>query len=78
MKNAGENARPSAAMERPMRTHRFGRKLKLPATVVIKHQIRMLMAQDELKKTEAQFAEQSVRGLTSDEIKNSMAGVNRL
>jgi hypothetical protein len=46
-----------------MRTHRFGRKIKLPATVVIKHQIRMLMAQDELKKAEAQFVEQSVQAL---------------
>jgi hypothetical protein len=34
----------------PMRTHRFGRKIKLPATITIKHQIRMLMAQDEVKK----------------------------
>jgi hypothetical protein len=36
-----------------MRTHRFGRKIKLPATIAIKHQIRMLMALDEVKKTEA-------------------------
>jgi len=27
-----------------MRTHRFGRKIKHPATIVIKHQIRMVMA----------------------------------
>jgi hypothetical protein len=36
-----------------MRTHRFGRKIKLPATIAIKHQIRMLMALDEVKKAEA-------------------------
>jgi hypothetical protein len=36
-----------------MRTHRFGRKLKLPATVVIKHQLRMMIAQD-LKNEEAE------------------------
>jgi hypothetical protein len=43
-----------------MRTHRFGRKIKLPATITIKHQIRM-MALDELKKAEAQLIEQSAR-----------------
>ena len=32
-----------------MRTHRFGRKLKLPSTIAIKHQIRMLMFEDALK-----------------------------
>jgi hypothetical protein len=42
-----------------MLTHRFGRKIKLPATVVIKHQIRLLMAQDETKKLGAQLIEQS-------------------
>jgi hypothetical protein len=36
--------------ERPMRTHRFGRKIKLPATIAIKHQVRMRMAQYEIKK----------------------------
>jgi hypothetical protein len=37
-----------------MRTHRFGRKIKLPATVAIKHQIRMRMARSEVEKgTEA-------------------------
>jgi len=42
-----------------MRTHRFGRKIKLPATIAIKHQIRMLMAQDEFKKAESQLVKQS-------------------
>jgi hypothetical protein len=40
-----------------MLTHRFGRKIKLPATVVIKHQIGLLMAQDEAKKLGAQLIE---------------------
>jgi hypothetical protein len=44
-----------------MRTHRFGRKIKLPATIAIKHQIRMLMALDEVKKAESQLIEQSAR-----------------
>jgi hypothetical protein len=35
------------------RNYRFGRKIKLPATIAIKHQLRMLMAQDEAKKAEA-------------------------
>jgi hypothetical protein len=47
-----------------MRTHRFGRKIKLPATIAIKHQIRMLMAQDEVKK--AQLIEQSARRAVRD------------
>jgi hypothetical protein len=37
-----------------MRTHRFGRKIKLPATIAIKHEVRMRMAQYEVKKAEAE------------------------
>jgi hypothetical protein len=40
-------------MEDAMRTHRFGRKLKLPSTIAIKHQLRMLMFKDALKNIEA-------------------------
>jgi hypothetical protein len=36
-----------------MRGYRFGRKIKLPATIAIKHQIRVRMAQYEIEKTEA-------------------------
>jgi hypothetical protein len=32
-----------------MRTHRFGKKIKLPATSAIKHQVRMLMLEDAVK-----------------------------
>jgi hypothetical protein len=87
LKNAGENARPSAdarIVERdaydflpdihieysttgaPVHTHRFGRKIKLPATMAVKHQIRMLMAQDEVKKAEAQLIELSARRAARD------------
>jgi hypothetical protein len=37
-----------------MRTHRFGRKIKLPAIIAIKHEVRMRMAQYEVKKAEAE------------------------
>jgi TATA-binding protein-associated factor Taf7 len=50
-----------------MRTHRFGRKIKLPATIAIKHQIRMLMAQDEAKKAEAKLIDQSARRTARDD-----------
>jgi len=39
-------------MELLMQTRRFGRKIKLPATMAIKHQIRMLIAQYEVEKAE--------------------------
>jgi hypothetical protein len=35
-----------------MDTFRFGRRLSLPSTIAIKHQIRMLMANDRAKKAE--------------------------
>jgi hypothetical protein len=37
-----------------MQTHRFGRKIKLPATIAIKHQINKLMLADALKEEAAQ------------------------
>jgi hypothetical protein len=40
-----------------MRTHHFGRKLKLPSTTAIKHQLRKLMAEDARKKAEAEATE---------------------
>jgi hypothetical protein len=49
-----------------MRTHRFGRKIKLPATIAIKHQIRTLMAQDEVRKAEVQLIEPSARRAARD------------
>jgi hypothetical protein len=44
-----------------MRTHRFGRKIKLPATIAIKHQIRKLMFEDAVKKAEAGARAEAVR-----------------
>jgi len=35
-----------------MHTHRFGKKIKLPSTIAIKHQIRKLMWEDLVKETE--------------------------
>ena len=37
-----------------MDTFRFGRKLSLPSTIAIKHQVRTLMAQYEVKKAEVE------------------------
>jgi hypothetical protein len=37
-----------------MHGYRFGRKIKLPATIAIKHQIRMRIAQYEIEKTKAE------------------------
>jgi hypothetical protein len=51
-----------------MRTHRFGRKIKLPATIAIKHQIRMRMAQYEVKKAEAQATAEAFRGQPGEEL----------
>jgi hypothetical protein len=42
-----------------MRTHRFGRKLKLPSTLAIKFAIMRLMVQDELK-ARASAAEEGI------------------
>jgi hypothetical protein len=50
-----------------MRTHRFGRKIKLPATIAIKHQIRLRMAQYEAQKAEAEVSAQAIRGQSSEE-----------
>jgi hypothetical protein len=50
-----------------MWTHRFGRKIKLPATIAIKHQIRMLMAQDEAKKAVAEAQAEVRRGQPNGE-----------
>ena len=49
-----------------MHTHRFGRKIKLPATIAIKHQIRVLMAQDEFKKAESELVEPSMQRAALD------------
>jgi hypothetical protein len=40
-----------------MQTSRFGRKLKLPATIAIKHQIHQLMFEDSIKADAGEKAE---------------------
>ncbi len=40
------------AQEPQLDTFRFGRRLSLPSTIAIKHQIRMLMADDRAKSAE--------------------------
>ena len=44
-----------------MRTHRFGRKIKLPATIAIKHRIRMRMAQYEIRKAEVEATQEAFK-----------------
>jgi hypothetical protein len=45
-----------------MRTHHFGRKLKLPSTIAIKHQLRKMMTEDARKKAEAEATETPAGG----------------
>jgi hypothetical protein len=48
-----------------MHTLRLGRKLNLPSTIAIKHQVRVLMAQYELEKAEAEARPEVFRGQPS-------------
>jgi hypothetical protein len=69
-----------AVQERPMHTHRFGRKIKLPATIAIKHQIRKLMFDDLVKKAEAEARAEVFRGQPSEELlvdADTVSGPNR-
>jgi hypothetical protein len=50
-----------------MRTHRFGRKLKLPSTIAIKHQIRKLMFEDSVEKAKAGARAEAIRGQLREE-----------
>ena len=54
-----------------MHTHRFGRKLKLPATSVIKHQIRRMMFEDLVKEAEVTAGAEAVRRPLSEELARS-------
>jgi hypothetical protein len=51
-----------------MRTHRFGRKIELPATIAIKHQLRKLMFEDSVKKAKAAARAEVFRGQPSEEL----------
>jgi hypothetical protein len=57
-----------------MRTHRFGRKIKLPATMVIKHQLRKLMFEDAIKKAEAEASAEAARGQLREETRPVPSG----
>jgi hypothetical protein len=61
---------PRHPQEYAMRTHRFGRKLKLPSTIAIKHQIRKLMFEDSVKKAEAGARAEATRGQLREEIRS--------
>jgi hypothetical protein len=50
-----------------MHTHRFGRKLKLPSTIAIKHQIRKLMLEDLAKEAEVIARAEAIRRPLSEE-----------
>ena len=50
-----------------MHTYRFGRKLTLPSTIAIKHQIRKLMFDDSLKKAAAEARAEAIRGQLREE-----------
>ncbi len=51
-----------------MHTHRFGRKLKLPSTIAIKHQIKKLMLEESVEKAEAGARAEAIRGQLREEI----------
>ena len=55
-----------------MHTHRFGRRLKLPATIAIKHQIRKLMFEDLVKEAEAIARAEAVRRSSSEGPRNGV------
>ncbi len=50
-----------------MQMHRFGRKLKLPSTLAIKHQIRKLMFEDLVKEAEETARAEATRRSLSGE-----------
>jgi len=50
-----------------MNTHRFGKKIKLPSTIAIKHQIRKLMLEDLVKETEVIARAEAIRRSLSEE-----------
>ena len=50
-----------------MHTHRFGKKIKLPSTIAIKHQIRKFMFEDLLKEVEVIAKAEAIRRSLSKE-----------
>jgi hypothetical protein len=58
-----------------MHTLRFGRKLSLPSTIAVKHQVRMLMARYEVKKAEAEARPEAFRGQPSLAVHSFSGGI---
>jgi hypothetical protein len=50
-----------------MHTYRFGRKLRLPATIAINHQMRKLMFEDLVKEAEVIARAEAIRRSLSEE-----------
>jgi hypothetical protein len=50
-----------------MDTRRFGRKIKLPATIAIKHQVRKLMFEEAVRKAEAEARVEGISGQLREE-----------
>ena len=50
-----------------MQTHRFGKKIKLPSTIAIKHQIRKLMLEELVKEVEVIAKAEAIRRSLSKE-----------
>jgi hypothetical protein len=50
-----------------MQTSRFGRKLKLPATIAIKHQVKQLMFEEAVKTAEAEARAEAIRAQLREE-----------
>jgi hypothetical protein len=44
-----------------MQTNRFGRKVRLPATIAIKHQVRQLMFEEAVRTAEAETKAEAIR-----------------
>ena len=62
-----------------MRTHRFGRKIRLPATIAIKHQIRKLMFEDDaVKQAEVEAGAEAFRGQPGKELLVNADATRRL
>jgi hypothetical protein len=56
-----------------MHTHRFGRKIRLPSTMAIKHQIRKSMFDDPVKEAEVIASAEAIRGSSSEETPDKRA-----
>ena len=58
-----------------MRIQRFGRTIKLPSTIAIKHQLRKLMFEEAVKKAEA--AAEEARGQMREEARPLVQSADR-